>query len=227
MGIVISPLHWFAVTVETFSILTLTDEARNVVLDALAGEANNEGLALYVEVTGTRGAGYAYDLYFSDRADAPLDAAIGHDGDVTIVVPAPSVPRLRGSRLEFAADGGGGLVLVNPNSPSPEEVNPGVPANILALGVEGPLGTFATTVLDEHVNPSIASHGGRADLVALDEDKKIAYIKMSGGCQGCAMSRLTLTQGIEATLRDAIPELVDVIDVTDHASGANPFYAKE
>ncbi len=227
MGIVISPLHWFAVTVETFSILTLTDEARNVVLDALAGEANNEGLALYVEVTGTRGAGYAYDLYFSDRADAPLDAAIGHDGDVTIVVPAPSVPRLRGSRLEFAADGGGGLVLVNPNSPSPEEVNPGVPANILALGVEGPLGTFATTVLDEHVNPSIASHGGRADLVALDEDKKIAYIKMSGGCQGCAMSRLTLTQGIEATLRDAIPELVDVIDVTDHASGVNPFYAKE
>ena len=214
-------------TVETFSILTLTDEARNVVLDALAGEANNEGLALFVEVTGTRGAGYAYDLYFSDRADAPLDAAIGHDGEVTIVVPASSVPRLRGSRLEFAADGGGGLVLVNPNSPSPDELNPGVPANVLAFGLDGPLATFATTVLDEHVNPSIASHGGRADLVALDEEKKVAYIKMSGGCQGCAMSRLTLTQGIEATLREAIPELVDVIDVTDHASGVNPFYANE
>jgi Fe/S biogenesis protein NfuA len=227
MGIANSPLHWFAVTVETFSIITLTDEARNVVLDALAGEANNEGLALYVEVTGTRGAGYAYDLYFSDRAEAPLDAAIGHDGDVTIVVPAASVPRLRGSRLEFAPDGGGGLVLVNPNSPTPEEANPGIPADILAYGVEGALGKFATTVLDEHVNPSIASHGGRADLVALDEDKKVAYIKMSGGCQGCAMSRLTLTQGIEATLRDAIPELVDVIDVTDHASGVNPFYANE
>ena len=214
-------------TVETFSILTLTDEARNVVLDALAAESNSDDLALYVEVTGTRGPGYAYDLYFSDRADAPLDAAIGRDGDVTIVVPAASVARLRGSRLEFAPDGGGGLVLVNPNSPTPEEVNPGVPADILALGVGGPLGQFATTVLDEQINPSIASHGGRADLVALDEDKKVAYIKMSGGCQGCAMSRLTLTQGIEATLRDAIPELVDVIDVTDHASGVNPFYSNE
>ena len=214
-------------TVETFSILTLTDEARNVVLDALAAEANSDELALYVEVTGTRGPGYAYDLYFSDRADAPLDAAIGRDGDVTIVVPAASVPRLRGSRLEFAPDGGGGLVLVNPNSPTPEEVNPGVPADILALGVDDPLGQFATTVLDEHVNPSIASHGGRADLVALDETKRVAYIKMSGGCQGCAMSRLTLTQGIEATLRDAIPELTDVIDVTDHASGVNPFYSNE
>lgn len=214
-------------SVETFDILTLTDEARNVVVDALANEPNSEGLALFVEVTGTRGPGYAYDLYFSDLAEAPVNAAIGRDGDVAIVVPAASVDRLRGSRLEFAPDGGGGLVLVNPNMPTPEEVNPGVPAEILALGIEGPLATFAINVLDEHVNPSIASHGGRADLVALDESKKIAYIKMSGGCQGCAMSRLTLTQGIEATLRDAIPELSDVVDVTDHASGVNPFYANE
>jgi Fe/S biogenesis protein NfuA len=77
------------------------------------------------------------------------------------------------------------------------------------------------------VNPSIASHGGHCDLVALDEENKVAYVKLSGGCQGCAMSRMTLTQGIETTLREAIPALTGVIDVTDHASGVNPFYAKE
>jgi Fe/S biogenesis protein NfuA len=214
-------------TVETFDILKITDEARNVVLDALASEGQGDGLALWVEVTGTRGAGYSYDLYFSDRADAPEGAAIGVDGEITIVIPAKSIERLRGSRLEFASEGGGGLVLVNPNVPTPEEMNPGVPASILELGLDGPLAVFAIGVLDQDVNPSIASHGGRADLVALDEEKKIAYIKMSGGCQGCAMSRLTLTQGIEATLRDAIPELTGVIDVTDHASGDNPFYANE
>ena len=214
-------------TVQTFDILSLTDEARNVVLDALANEAQSEGLALFVEVTGTRGAGYSYDLYFSDRADAPEDAAIGRDGDVTIVIPARSVDRLRGSRLEFASDGGGGLVLVNPNVPTPEEMNPGVPAEILALGLDGPMATFAVAVLEQSVNPAIASHGGRADLVALDEDKKVAYIKLSGGCQGCAMSRMTLSQGIETSLREAIPELEGVIDVTDHASGENPFYANE
>jgi Fe/S biogenesis protein NfuA len=214
-------------TVQTFDILSLTDEARNVVLDALANEAQSEGLALFVEVTGTRGAGYSYDLYFSDRADAPEDAAIGRDGDVTIVIPARSVDRLRGSRLEFASDGGGGLVLVNPNVPSPEEMNPGVPAEILALGLDGPMATFAASVLEQSVNPAIASHGGRADLVALDEEKKVAYIKLSGGCQGCAMSRMTLSQGIETSLREAIPELEGVIDVTDHASGENPFYANE
>jgi Fe/S biogenesis protein NfuA len=214
-------------TVETSDILKFTDEARNVVLDALHGEDQGEALALWVEVTGTRGAGYSYDLYFSDLADAPEGAAIGVDGDVTIVIPKNSIERLRGSRLEFASDGGGGLVLVNPNIPTPEEINPGVPAAIVALGLEGPLALFAIGVLDQHVNPSIASHGGRADLVAMDEEKKVAYIKMSGGCQGCAMSRLTLTQGIEATLRDAIPELTAVTDVTDHASGVNPFYANE
>jgi len=214
-------------SIDTFDVLTLTDEARNVVVDALNNETPSETLALWVEVTGTRGPGYSYDLYFSELNLAPSDAAIGRDGEVTIVVPAASVDRLRGSRLEFASEGGGGLVLVNPNSPSPQEINPGIPEDILALGVDGPLATVALVVLDEQVNPSIASHGGRADLVALDEVSKTAYIKLSGGCQGCSMSRLTLTQGIETTLREAIPELVHVLDVTDHASGVNPFYSPE
>jgi len=214
-------------TVDTFEVLTLTDEARNVVLDALQAEEHSESLALYVEVTGTRGAGYAYDLYFSDRADAPEGAAIGSDGGVTIVVPPKSVERLRGSRLEFAKEGGGGLVLVNPNAPTPEEINPGVPADVLAMGVDGPLAKLAMDVLESSVNPAIASHGGRADLIALDEEKKVAYLKLSGGCQGCAMSRMTLSQGIETQLIEAIPELTGVIDVTDHASGENPFYSKE
>jgi Fe/S biogenesis protein NfuA len=171
------------------------------------------------------GAGYSYDLYFSDIADAPAGAAIGQDGEITIVIPSASVDRLRGSRLEFASDGGGGLVLVNPNHPSSEELNPGVPAEILAMGVESELARRAIVVLDDDVNPSIASHGGRADLVAMDDAQKVAYIKMSGGCQGCSMSRMTLSQGIETALRAAIPELTDVRDITDHASGVNPFYA--
>ena len=153
----------------TFDVLTLSDEARDVVLDALAAEEGAADLALWVEVTGTRGPGYSYDLYFSELSHASDDAAVGRDGDVTIVVPAASVSRLRGSRLEFAADGGGGLVLVNPNAPTPEELNPGVPDEILALGIEGPLAVRAIEVLEQDVNPSIAAHGGRADLVAMDE----------------------------------------------------------
>ncbi|HUY43139.1 MAG TPA: NifU family protein [Acidimicrobiales bacterium] len=214
-------------TLDTFDVLTLTDAARDVVSDALAQEANSDALALFVEVTGTRGAGYAYDLYFSEVSNAPEGSAVGVDGTVTIVVPESSVARLRGSRLEFADEGGGGLVLVNPNVPTPEEANPGIPAGILEFGIDGPLGAVAVVVLEEQVNPSIAAHGGRADLVAMNEETQIAYVKLSGGCQGCSMSRLTLSQGIETMLREAIPALNDVIDVTDHASGVNPFYAPE
>ena len=61
----------------------------------------------------------------------------------------------------------------------------------------------------------------------MDESSGVAYIRLSGGCQGCAMSRMTLSSGIEKSLRAAIEELTDVRDVTDHASGENPFYARD
>ena len=78
------------------------------------------------------------------------------------------------------------------------------------------------SVLEEQVNPSIAAHGGRADLVAV-EDASV-YLRLSGGCQGCGMAKATLSQGIEVILREAIPEIGNVVDVTDHADGTNPYY---
>jgi Fe/S biogenesis protein NfuA len=142
-----------------------------------------------------------------------------------VIVPAGSVDRLRGARLEWSEEGDGGLVLVNPNNPAPEEASPGVPPEILAQGVNGPLAQRVANVLEEAVNPSIASHGGRADLIALDEAGGVAYLRLSGGCQGCAMSQMTLRQGIETTLLEEVPELTKVVDVTDHGSGENPFYS--
>ena len=207
-------------------VLTLTPQAKTIIEDAWRNEEQHDTLALWVEVTGVRGTGYSYDLFFQDRDGHDEEVVTEFDGDLTIVIPARSVERLRGSRLEFSDDNGGGLVLVNPNSPSPEELNPGVPPHILAKGLSGELAQRAIVVLDQQINPSIASHGGRADLVALDDEEKVAYVRLSGGCQGCAMSRMTLSQGIETTLREEIPVLVGVVDVTDHASGANPFYEK-
>ena len=206
------------------AIVEITDEAAAVVADALAAEPGATDLALWLEVRGVDGNRYAYDLFFQAAADSDDDAATYQVNDFTVVVPGPSVSRLRGARLEFSSADGGGLVMVNPNTPSAQEVAPGVPAEILAKGIESALAIKAIEVLEAEVNPSIASHGGRADLVALDEVEGIAYLKLSGGCQGCAMSRMTLSQGIEVSLKDAIPQLTAVVDVTDHAQGGNPFY---
>ena len=209
----------------TTPIVSLTPEAHRVVREALDQEPEPACLALWLEVRGVQDGAFVYDLFFQATSDAAEEDAVHADGDVPVVVPAASVDRLRGARLEWSTEGDGGLVLVNPNTPTPEESSPGVPPEVLAAGITSPLALRIVSVLEQSVNPSIASHGGRADLIGLDVAEGFAYLRLSGGCQGCAMSQMTLRQGIETTLLEEVPELTKVIDVTDHGEGENPFYA--
>jgi Fe-S cluster biogenesis protein NfuA len=77
-------------------------------------------------------------------------------------------------------------------------------------------------LLASQINPSIAGHGGHIDVETVTEGT--VYLRMSGGCQGCAASQLTLRGGVERKLRAALPDLRDIVDVTDHEAGAKPFY---
>lgn len=77
-------------------------------------------------------------------------------------------------------------------------------------------------ILNSMINPAIAAHGGQIELI--DVKHNDVFIRMSGGCQGCASSKATLKQGVERTLRQEIPDLGGIYDVTDHAAGDNPFY---
>jgi Fe/S biogenesis protein NfuA len=212
-------------TSETGVVVTLTAEAQKVVREALDGERDPASLALWLEIRGVQGGSFVYDLYFQSVSDADEGDACHAQEGIQVVVPAGSVDRLRGARLEWSEEGEGGLVLVNPNTPTPEEAAPNVPPEVLAQGIDGLLARRVVAVLEQSVNPAIASHGGRADLVALNEDDGTAYLRLSGGCQGCAMSQMTLRQGIETSLLEEVPELTRVLDVTDHGSGENPFYA--
>jgi Fe/S biogenesis protein NfuA len=201
-------------------VLTVTPDARATVLGVLADEAESETLALWLEISGETPTAYSYDMYFQALADAGAGDVVQHDDDLPVVVPEASVGRLRGATLDFATDasGEGGLVIVNPNTPPPR------PAQVAgaAADLSDPLAQRVMAVLDEQVNPSIAAHGGRADLVAVENQS--VYLRLSGGCQGCGMARATLSQGIEVILREAIPEIGDIVDVTDHAEGTNPYY---
>jgi Fe/S biogenesis protein NfuA len=210
-------------TETSLAVLTLTDEAKGVVVAALEAEPDAEKLALVVEIRGVNARGYDYDLYFQPFAELDATALVDDSNGLTIAVPESSADKLRGARLEIED---GGLVLVNPNAPSATERNPGLPPELLEKGIDGEVAQRVVAVLEASVNPAIAGHGGRADLVAMDEDAMVAYLALSGGCQGCAMSRATLANGIEVQLREAIPELTGVVDVTDHASGATPYYAR-
>lgn len=77
-------------------------------------------------------------------------------------------------------------------------------------------------IFDSEINPAVASHGGFVNLVDV-KDRKV-YLKMGGGCQGCGQADATLRQGIEVTIRERVPEIEDILDVTDHAGGTNPYF---
>ena len=71
------------------------------------------------------------------------------------------------------------------------------------------------------INPALGGHGGSVELI--DVQDGIVTVRMMGGCQGCGMARVTLQEGVEATLKQAIPAVKGVRDITDHAAGANPY----
>ncbi len=89
-------------------------------------------------------------------------------------------------------------------------------------GLETPTGKAVREVLDSRINPSVAGHGGFIALVDVKDDT--AYIRLEGGCQGCGMADVTLKQGIETEIMQAVPRIQAVLDVTDHAGGSNPYY---
>jgi Fe/S biogenesis protein NfuA len=138
-------------------------------------------------------------------------------GRIAVVIPGASVEPLRGATLDRQGDlATGGLVISNRAPASPAI---GVPP---AADLSGDVAQRLMQVLAEQINPAIASHGGSAELVAVEADT--AYLRLGGGCVGCGMVSVTLRQGIEVALREAVPVITRVIDVTDHASGTNPYY---
>jgi Fe/S biogenesis protein NfuA len=189
-----------------------------------AGEEGGDALALWVDVVGVAGDEWTYDLFFDVPDEATADDAVQHGDDLTVVVPAESVDRVRGATLDMSRDLlNPGLVIVNPNKP-PQPARAASPHIAVpeAGDLTGPVAERVQLVLTDHINPSIASHGGTAELVAVEGDT--AYLRLGGGCVGCGMAAVTLSQGIEVAIKQAVPEIVNVIDVTDHASGTNPYY---
>ena len=101
-----------------------------------------------------------------------------------------------------------------------------LPDELLEAGagaLEGPEAGAVLKFLEDRVNPAVAAHGGHISLLGVVEH--IAYVRMEGGCQGCSASALTLQQGVRDAVVAEIVSIRDVVDVTDHAEGANPFFS--
>lgn len=191
-------------------MLTFTDRAREM-LDSFLGQGDGDLEFLRITMSGSP-VTPEFELTLvapGERRDD--ERQVDADG-ITVLVSEAQADVLDGATVDF----------VERVNESGFEVRPVRKAGPAFSEPSGPVAERVRDVLDAQVNPAIASHGGAISLV--DVQGTEIYLEMSGGCQGCAMSRLTLRQGVERMLRQAIPELTAVHDVTDHASGVNPYF---
>lgn len=189
-------------------MLEFTDTARNMVRRfAEAMEDPKVRIAMH-------GSPFApqYEFALVEESPTASDRVLELDG-FKILMDEASAGRMEGATVDWVeGEAGTGFEVHNPN--------------VRKLGEAEPTGELAERVrqvLEGRVNPAVASHGGSISLV--DVDGSDIYLELGGGCQGCGMARVTLKQGVEKMLRESIPDLGQIHDITDHAAGTDPFYA--
>ncbi|MGZ0229175.1 MAG: NifU family protein [Acidimicrobiales bacterium] len=196
-------------------VMSVSDEALTKVLEVRSAEEDPESFALRVEVTGISGVEFSYDLSVDPLAEADKDDVIYSVGELSVIIPGNSVGRLQGATLDLPSNPvQGGLVIRNPNRPNPLDG--------YEIELSGTITEKLQQLLEQRINPALASHGGTAELLKVEDT--VVHILMGGGCQGCAMSAATLREGITVMISEAIPEITQVIDATDHTEGENPYF---
>lgn len=186
-------------------MLTVSDLAKQKILALLESEARKD-LALRVAIQGHGPGGFRYDLRFVGQEEKQTEDTVVDAGGFQVFIDSESAPNLTGATVDFT-EGlyESGFKIENPNSVWTD-----------------PRAKAVQQVIDTRINPGVAMHGGHVRLLDVKDD--VAYIALGGGCQGCGMADVTLKQGIEVLIKEAVPEIRQVVDTTDHAGGTNPYY---
>jgi Fe/S biogenesis protein NfuA len=185
--------------------LTVTPQAREKIDGVRAFNQFPEAV-LRVRVLAKEGPRFRYEIALEDPHErGEGDLAVEADG-LTVVVDADSAMDLSGATIDLDAGVmGGALRIENPNE-----------------GWQDPVARAVQDVIDTQINPGVGSHGGMVTLV--DVRDGTAYVRLGGGCQGCAAVDVTLRKGVETAIRTAVPAIRAIEDVTDHQAGTSPYY---
>ena len=189
-------------------MITVSEAAKKKFVEIVESE-NRQGQGLRIIVHGGGTAQPEFALNFVVPEDVAGDDKVIDAGALKVYVDPDSARWLDGASVDFIDTlSESGFKIDAPNAGVP------VPA--------GPVAEAVQKVLVERINPAVASHGGHVSLVAIENET--AYLRFGGGCQGCGMINVTLKQGVEKMIFADVPQITRVMDVTDHASGANPYY---
>jgi Fe/S biogenesis protein NfuA len=187
-------------------MLTITDTAKQQI-ESIMEAQGRQGDGLRVGIVGRSSAGFRYTMNLVEEGQESPEDVVVDSGTFKVFIDPQSAAHLEGVTVDYIDNGlhGSGFKIDNPN---PVWTDP------LALRVQA--------LIDERINPGVGAHGGHVEL--LDIKDNTVFVRLGGGCQGCGMVDVTLRHGIEALIREEIPEIQQVIDTTDHASGSNPYY---
>lgn len=191
-------------------MLTVTPAARDYFGKLLEQQPDDTHLRLQVINPGTPAADVEL-AYCPQGQQRDGDHAIDCQTFV-LFVERDSAEALNGAMIDFESNSMGGELSIRA---------PGLKGQRPAS--DAPIHERVKWVLESRINPMVASHGGRVGLVDVTDDNDV-ILQFGGGCRGCGMADVTLKQGIETTLRQEVPEVREVIDATDHASGENPYF---
>lgn len=198
----------------TDTIVEITEEALKQLMVLRDEEPEKERLGLRLEVIADPGEEFKYDLSFEIVTQAAFSDEVRTIGGLKVIIPLQSFEHINGASLDYNERQG--LIIRNPNKPPAPMIDGLISDDETAAAVEA--------VISTDVNPSLASHGGFVTFVGHDGEG-VAYLTMGGGCHGCSMSKMTMLEGVQTTLVEQVPGILKVRDVTDHATGANPYYS--
>ena len=206
-------MHPLSTQVDTDQIISVTSAAHAQIITMRDDEPEKDRLGLRLEIISDAGSDFRYDLSFEVTTKAAFsDEVRTHDG-LKVIIPAKDIELLQGATLDYTDSQG--LVIRNPNKP--------VVASIEGLVHDDALSAEIEAIISAEVNPALAAHGGFVTFVGHDE-AGTAFLTLGGGCHGCSMSRMTMLDGVQTMIVDQIDGIDHVKDMTDHTSGANPYY---
>jgi Fe/S biogenesis protein NfuA len=195
-------------------IVTITPAAHAELVKLRDEEPDAGQLGLRLAIASAPGEDFRYDLSFDEYLTAAFtDEVRTHDG-LKVIVPGSDLNQLQGATLDY--NDNQGLVIRNPNRPSAPTVEGLTSDDALSAEIEA--------MITGEVNPALAAHGGFVSYVGHDGEGT-AYLTMGGGCHGCSMSKMTMLDGVQTMLSEAIEGVQRVKDLTDHTTGENPFYS--
>lgn len=210
-----SPFASLAAEVDkTNTIITVTPVAHSKLIELRDAEPETDRLGLRVEILSEPGQDFRYDLSFEIVTKAAFSDEVRTIDGLKIIVPSKDIDSLQQAVIDHSESQG--LLIRNPNKPKAPNVEGLVRDDEISAQIE--------TIVATDVNPALAAHGGFVTFAGHDTEGT-AYFTMGGGCHGCSMSRQTMLEGVQTMIGQHVSAITKVRDLTDHSSGANPYYS--